>query len=80
MAWVIQCVEGASIVTTDILFLGIVFGSSWQFIVIAEDITNDLGAFNNAVKCLKDEDKDKDHAELIKRCCDVIQYYADAKQ
>lgn len=80
VAWLTQCVEGASIVATDILFLGIVFGSSWLFIVIAEDITYDVIAFNNLVTTLKTEDNDSDHAELIKRFCDIIQQYMDAKQ
>lgn len=80
VAWVTQCVEGASIVTTDVLFLGIVFGSSWLFIVIAKDITNYLDVFNNAVATLKEATTDSDRTELVKHFCENIRNYADAKQ
>lgn len=45
--------------------------------MIAEDITNDLAAFNdNTIEPIKVRDR----AELTERFCNIIQYYSDAKQ
>lgn len=58
-------------------FFNIIFGSSWLFYVITEDITNDVAAFNATLKAKNDPG---DPAELIERFLNVIQCYAEVKQ
>lgn len=77
LAWVAQSAGLASIMITVTLIIGIIFGSCWLFVAIAEDITNDMTAFNRIVETLKYKN---DCAELIDRFCDVIQIYTEAKQ
>lgn len=43
---------------------------------MAEDITQDLAAFNIIVKTTSDENR----TELTKCFCDLVQIYTDAKQ
>lgn len=67
-------------VITNVSFFGIVFGSNWLFIVIADDLTNDLVAFNKAVSIQNDSDDDGSDTLTMGRFCVVIQNYMDAKQ
>lgn len=76
MAWIGQCAGVGTIITIPITFFNTVFGSKWLFMVIAEDITSDLTAFNN--------DVDKMHTnshrtESMERFHAIIQLYTDAK-
>ena len=48
----------------------IIFGSCWLFIFIAEDIAKDLANFNS----------NETTNENLKRFCDVVQMYSDAKE
>lgn len=57
----------------------IIFGSSWLFIIIAGDITNDVAAFNNSVKILV-KAKLNERVQLMKRFCDITRNYSDTKQ
>lgn len=76
VAWIGQCAGVGTIITIPITFFNTVFGSKWLFMVIAEDITSDLTAFNNDV----DKMQTISHrAESIQRFCTIIQLYTDAK-
>lgn len=77
LAWIAQGAGLASIMITVTLIIGIIFGSCWLFIAIAEDITNDMTAFNRTVETSKYKNY---RAEMIERFCDVIQNYTEAKQ
>lgn len=71
-----QFVELAVFITCFLQFLNFIFGSCWLFIFIAEDLTKDSTAFNDAIT-KKDDAND---AELTKQFCDLVQIYLDAKQ
>lgn len=60
-----------------IQFTNLIFGSCWLFIFIAEDITEDVAAFNIASVARK---PNGNRAKLTKRFCDLVQTYSDAKQ
>lgn len=77
MAWLGQCAGFTSIVLSALPFFGFIFGSSWLFIVIVQDITKDVATFNSAVDALN---VNSDCAELTGRLFDIIQSYSDAKQ
>lgn len=62
---------------TAMSFFSIIYGSNWIFIVIAEDITNDVTAFNDSTAKVP---KDSDRAELMEHFCNIVQCYLDAKQ
>lgn len=74
MAWILQC-AGMYEVIIFAPFFCYIFASCWLFINIADDITNDVVALNNAVKT-----PDTGRAELMKRFCDIVQFYTDAKE
>lgn len=77
VAWLAQLAGIACIFIVAITFFGIIFGSSWLFIVIAKDISNDMAAFNQTVeKPLKGNDR----KDAIKRFSDIVQKYSDAKE
>lgn len=76
VAWIGQCAGIGAIVLIVIAFFGIVFGSSWLFIVIADDIKNDVAAFNDIVETQKHCDR----AMLVKRFRDILKHYLNAKQ
>lgn len=77
MAWLGQCAGVATIIIAVIPFFNIIFASSWLFIKIAEDLTNDVVAFNkDTVEKLKSNYRSK----LIKQFLILIEHYSDAKQ
>lgn len=81
MAWLAQCVGLAGIFANAVILFGIIFGSNWLFIVIAEEITEDLTAFNeNTVQTLKDKINAIDRVKLMERFLDIIKIHSDAKQ
>lgn len=77
VAWSCQTAAGLSICAGVIVF-GLMFASSWIFVIIADDITQELATFNDDVK--KPIKKLKDLVEIKQQFCDVIQIYADAKE
>lgn len=77
MAWFSQSAGAASITCANGQFLNLVFGSCWLFIVIAEDITQDVVEFNIVVGT---SSANTNHTELMKRFCDMVQTHSDAKQ
>lgn len=77
VAWQAQFFGMLCCMAIAISGFNIIFGSSWLFIVIAEDITNDVAKFNaNTIKITKNCDR----AELMERFCYIIQNYSDAKE
>lgn len=76
-AWLAQSAGLAGLTITALTSFNIAFESSWLFIVIAQDITNDLDTFNNTVKTIKNCNG---CAELMEHLCHIIQHYTDAKQ
>lgn len=77
VAWLLQCVGSTTNGMIYVHFLYLVFGSSWFFIFIADDITMDMAAFNIDAKT---ETSNENHTELKKRFSDIVQVYLDAKQ
>lgn len=71
-----QFVGTLTVESIYIQFLNIVFGSCWLFIFVAEDIIQDVDAFNTSIKAISNES----HTELTKRFCDLLRIYSDAKQ
>lgn len=65
-----------SIAASTISCLNIIFGSSWLFVVIVEDITKDTVRFNNDVEA----PNQSDCAKSMKDLCVVIGHYSDAKR
>lgn len=59
-------------------FFCFLVASNLLFIIMAEDITKNLMAFNRMLKTL--EDRDDVHVELMDRFCAVIQIHSDGKQ
>lgn len=76
VAWLAQCAAGTTVGCSVTQFLNLVFGSCWLFIFIAEDIAQDVAAFN----IIAATTPDKKSAELMKRFCDMVQIHLDAKQ
>lgn len=76
MAWVAQCAGGTAIGSILIQFPNLLIGSCRLFTFIAEDITQDVAAFNTIANTASSVDC----AELRKRFCDMVQIYSDAKQ
>lgn len=75
-AWIAQCLAVFGVMAV-IPFFNIIFGSSWLFYVITDDIKNDVAAFNAT---LKTEKGNGDRSELIERFLNVIHCYSDVKQ
>lgn len=57
-------------------FSNIFFGSCGLFIFMAEDITQDVAAFNIISKTAR---LDENRRELTSRFCEIAQFYSDAK-
>lgn len=76
VAWFAQWAGACPVACIFIQFLNFVFGSCWLFIFIAEDIGQDVDAFNSIAKTASREN----HAELTKRFRDIVQTYTDAKK
>lgn len=83
MAWFPGC-AGVFIKFAITPFFNYLFGSSWLFWYIADDIITDLTAFNNDVfskKCAKaNPSNSRKRVELITKFCATVQIYTDAKQ
>lgn len=71
-----QWVGTTAVARIFIQFSNLFIGSCWLFIVIAEDITQEVAAFNILVKTSSDENR----AEITKCFCDTVRIYSDAKQ
>lgn len=70
-----QTAGSTFIVTSHVQFLSLIFGSFWLFIVIAEEMANELATFNAIIGTSK-----RNRSELMKRFCHIIQTYTDAQQ
>lgn len=66
-----------AVASIDIQFLNLVFGSCWLFIFMADDITQDVVAFNIATMTTTSHEN---RTDLTKRFCDMVHIYSDAKQ
>lgn len=75
MAWLSQLAGGCATYSFCIPILSFIFVSCWLFVFIAADITEDLQAFNNG-----DKVANENQIEKLKRFCDVVKIYTDAKQ
>lgn len=75
IAWFLQFAGDCASFSITLIILNFMIGSCWLFIFFATDITNDLAAYNS-----EDEMANVNHVEKLKRFCDIIQLYADAKQ
>lgn len=78
MVWLAQCAGVSAVLIISTAIFNIIFGSIWLFIVIAEDLTNDMAAFNNNIVKIIQKNHDRD--ELMGRFREIIQNYTDAKQ
>lgn len=76
MAWLAQLAGLACIFAVATSKFGIIFGSMWLFIVIAQDIQNDMAEFNQTVKTPNDDDCEG----MAERFRDIVQLYSDAKE
>lgn len=79
LAWLAQLAGLAAMTQFSMGNFNIIFGSCWLFIVNAEDLTNDMTAFNNDTR-LVNAKKSSDRSHLIKHICDIMQSYSNAKQ
>lgn len=63
-------------------FYQYLFGSGWLFIFIANDIKEDLAAFNTDVTIFENVTKNRDEHrfKLTNKFCAIIQLYTDAKE
>lgn len=77
VAWFWQSTASCSIHVALVPVLTLIAASSWFFATIADEMTQELAAFNNDVKASKGKDDD---AEIERRFCDIIQLYSDAKE
>lgn len=77
VVWISQCAGIVAAGTTATLFFDMIFGSCWLFIVIAQDITDDVIAFNKTVNAIENTER---IAKLMEEFSDLITYYLDAKQ
>lgn len=76
LAWLYQSVGILPIVCFVIQFVNFFIGSSWLFINMAEDITQDVVAFNSIDEPITDENR----TEKTRQFGDMVQGYSDAKQ
>lgn len=76
VAWLVQFAGTTAILTISVPFFNIVFGSCLLFIVMAEDITNDMAAFAIIAKIRRASDRTK----LMKRFCDIMETYSLANE
>lgn len=77
VAWLVQSAGLTVAILLSIIFFNLIFGSSWLFIFMAEDITNDLTVFNAYSETTE---ATENRAEKTKRFCVTIQLYSDTKQ
>lgn len=70
-AFLSQCAGAVAITCAYMHFLNIAIGAVCLFVYIAEDITNDLAAFNTDINTPKPNRAD---------FCNVVQTYLNAKQ
>lgn len=76
MAWIAQFAGLLVVVLATISLYSLIFASCWLFVTIADDITQELVAFNIDVRI----SDGTDHDELMRYFCDIVQLYSDAKQ
>lgn len=74
VAWFSQFTAFCAAFSISIPNISFFFGSCWLFIFVADDITKDLSTFNAG------KVKNGNRVVKLKRFCDIIQVYTDAKQ
>lgn len=74
MVWLAQFAGFSANIAACLPFFIIIFAPSWLFIVIVDDITNDMAAFNNVVETRNN------HSKILKRFGSIVQNHSDAKQ
>ena len=75
VAWLTEASGAVGVFTTCTLVFMFMFDSCQLFVFIAEDITNELADFNDAVK-----KPNANHEELMDRLSNSLQAYSDAKE
>lgn len=76
VAWLAQCAGITPVASIFGQFFNLLIGSCWLLISIAEDITQDVIAFNIAAKTTTNQHR----TELRKRFCRMVQIHSDANQ
>lgn len=76
VAWLSEISGCFATYAVEIPLNSLIFASSWLLITINDDLTQELAAFNDDLKTLNKSD----HLELVRRFCDIIQLYSDAKE
>lgn len=75
-AWFAQFGAGTAVYVGVIPVLSLIFASCWLFVTIADDLTQKFAVLNNNVKKLAR----KDHAEMKRHFCHIIQFYSDGNE
>lgn len=76
VAWFGQTIACGCIILADIPYFTLIFASSWIFIVFTGDLRQELATFNNDIITF---DGHCD-AESVRRFCNLVQFYTDAKR
>lgn len=74
MGWLIELQGLTMMASTGTVFLNLVLGSCWLFMLMAEDITNDSANFN------RDLNGNENRADWMKNMRNLVQLHSDAKQ
>lgn len=77
MAWMAQLTGNFAIILAVMSLLSLLFASCLLFTTIMNDISRELAAFNIDVEILHGT---KRNAKLVRRFCNNIQLYSEAKQ
>lgn len=76
IVWLCESAGCAATMFAILPLIFYLFGSCWLFAFIADDIADDLTAFNETVKASNAENR----SELSDKFCAIMQFYADAKE
>lgn len=74
VAWFFQCTGATSAHLAIVPVSILIVASSWLFVTIADEMTQELAAFNNDVK------KPHGHVGMKRQFCEIIQIHSDAKE
>lgn len=76
VGWFSQTAACTAIIVADIPYFTLIFASSWLFVTIADDLTQELAAWNNDIRA---SDGLVDHDGLVHHFCDMVRCYTEAK-
>lgn len=84
MAWFCESFAISVVGLAIVPFFVYLVGACWLFIFIADDIKEDLRAFNSNEITIEHATKtnkanDNQHVKLMNRFCAIVQLYTDAK-